>query len=240
MATGHERNAPPIDETAPTTEAMLMYEDDLPRSIEEVRATFESIADSFDETRTSAWPSVESFVQDAPHGSTALDLACGNARHSLDLVDRFDTVVGIDLSRSLLRLARDNIPSSRLSLIEASATDLPLRGDTIDLALYIAAIHHLPDRHRRIASLNELDRVLTTGAVALVSAWSIYHDRFNHTEAVDTIVDWTLPSGETVERFYHLYDTATFEAELDASRLDIDRVWVDTGNCFAVVRPGEE
>jgi len=83
----------------------------------------------------------------------------------------------------------------------------------VDLAVYVATLHHLPTRESRIASLDELARVLSPRAAALVSAWSTEHDRFDADEGFDTTVDWTLPGGETVPRFYHVYDPAEFRAQ---------------------------
>ncbi|MFC6726055.1 SAM-dependent methyltransferase, partial [Halobium palmae] len=73
---------------------------------------------------------------------------------------------------------------------------------------------------------------------AVVSAWSTEHDRFDATEGFDTTVDWTLPGGERVGRFYHIYDPAEFRADLDASALRAVETFVSSGNCYAVVGPG--
>jgi hypothetical protein len=48
-------------------------------------------------------------------------------------------------------------------------------------------------------------------------------------------VDWTLPGGETVPRFYHIYAPAEFRRELDDSGLSTVSFEVSSGNCYAVV-----
>ncbi|ERH11464.1 MAG: hypothetical protein J07HB67_00471, partial [halophilic archaeon J07HB67] len=53
----------------------------------------------------------------------------------------------------------------------------------------------------------------------------------------DTTVDWTLPGGETVPRFYHVYDPAEFRADLRQSALTVVSTRVSSGNCYAVVGP---
>ena len=87
-----------------------------------------------------------------------------------------------------------------------------------------------------MASLDELARVLTLKGRALVSAWSTAHDRFEGDEGFDTTVDWTLPGGETVPRFYHIYSPKEFEKEVTDSELVAESVEVSSGNCYAVVR----
>lgn len=211
--------------------------DELPRSPAEVRDTFEAIAVDFDRTRATPWSVVEAFVGDTGHAPVALDLGCGNGRHCEGLLGVAEAVYGVDISRALLEIARGRLASDRLGLLEATATAIPLPADAVDLAVYIATIHHLPDRSRRVASLDELDRVLAPGAPALVSGWSVHHARFEeHAAAVDRVVDWTLPSGERVPRFYHLYDEADFASELGESALAVDRRWLEAGNCYAAVR----
>jgi SAM-dependent methyltransferase len=107
----------------------------------------------------------------------------------------------------------------------------------VDLAVYVATLHHLPTRTGRVASLDELARLLASGGRALVSAWSTDHDQFDAQSGFDTTVDWTLPDGETVERFYHIYDADEFRADLRESGLDVRSVELSSGNCYATVGP---
>ncbi|MFW6448773.1 MAG: class I SAM-dependent methyltransferase [Halobacteriota archaeon] len=208
--------------------------DDLPREPTAVRATFERIASHFDTTRRRAWPAVEAFLASAPSGTVGLDLGCGNGRHLEALGEAVERAVGLDVSRAMLDHARPRAAAA--DLVEASALAVPLRTGSVDLALYVATLHHLPDRSRRVASLDELARVLAPSGRGLVSVWSIDHERFEGLEAATaTTVDWTLPDGTVVPRFYHLYDRRTFEAELGASGLGIGRVWAESGNLFARV-----
>jgi len=114
---------------------------------------------------------------------------------------------------------------------------LPVGGSVVDLAVYVATLHHLPTRDGRVASLDELARVLVPDGRALVSAWSTDHDRFDAREGLDTTVDWTLPGGETVERFYHIYDPGEFRADVGESELELVDFELSSGNCYGAVRP---
>jgi len=220
-----------------------------------VRRTYDRIADHFDRTRAYPWPEVESFLAGGRVGSDdgrddattrpgdrerlGLDLGCGNGRHLGPLLECVDRAVGVDLSRGLLRAAAERVDTEELdhtTLVQATATRLPLAADSVDRAVYVATLHHLPNRRERVASLDELARVLATDGRALVSAWSTAHDRFDRETGFDTTVDWTLPGGECVPRFYHVYDPAEFERDLQASGLTVERAVVSSGNCYAVVR----
>ncbi|PSQ46395.1 SAM-dependent methyltransferase [Halobacteriales archaeon SW_6_65_15] len=220
----------------------------------DVAATYDRIADHFAQTREYAWPEVEEFLDseaqrasktsgDEPRAdrdvvSVALDLGCGNGRHAELLAERADRVVAADASRGVLETARERATSRGFDadLLQADAARLPLRDETVGLAVYVATLHHLPSRDARVGSLDELARVLTPEGRALVSAWSTAHDRFDENEGFDTTVDWTLPDGETVPRFYHVYSPEEFEADVAASDLELVDFELSSGNCYAVVR----
>ncbi|GGL59058.1 class I SAM-dependent methyltransferase [Halocalculus aciditolerans] len=206
----------------------------------DVRATYEEIASHFSETREYAWPEVEAFL-DGRRGRRGLDVGCGNGRHTERLADCVTHAVGLDASRGLLDEARARLAAAdladRTSLLHGDAAALPLRDDAADLAVYVATLHHLPTRTARLASLDELARVLTPDATALVSVWSTAHDTFDETESFDTTVDWTLPGGDTVPRYYHIYSPDDFRTDLADSDLHLSDLELSSGNCYATVTP---
>jgi ubiquinone/menaquinone biosynthesis C-methylase UbiE len=207
-----------------------------------VASTYDHIAAHFSETRRNPWPEVESFLE-GRGGRLGLDVGCGNGRHAVPMATRVDRVVGVDASVELLGLARERL--SRAGAADAfdpvlgDAARLPVRSGAVDLAVYVATLHHLPSRSLRRRSLSELGRVLAPGGAALVSAWSTTHDRFDADPddpvGFDTTVDWTLPGGETVPRYYHIYAPEEFDADLAASALAVERSFRSSGNCYAVV-----
>ena len=180
-----------------------------------VAAVYDRIAAHFDRTRATPWPEVESFVVGRSGAAVDASAALARARSAAAAEDgysrRFDTVLG-------------------------DAGRLPLADGTAGLALYVATLHHLQPRARRRASLSDLARVLGPDGVALVSVWSVTHDRFDAESGFDTTVDWTLPDGERVPRYYHVYDPAEFRADLRASRCRPVETFVSSGNCYATVR----
>ena len=207
-----------------------------------VRDTYDRIATHFAATREYAWPEVEAFVEASVDGTepvgVGLDLGCGNCRHAeLLAADGCTDVVGVDVSRGLLETGRDRAIDRGfdVQLCQADAARLPLADATVDIAIYVATLHHLPTAPIRRASLDELTRVLAPNSRALVSAWSTAHDRFDETDGFDTTVEWTLPGGESIDRFYHIYSPDEFEAELAASALSIVDWELSSGNCYATV-----
>jgi SAM-dependent methyltransferase len=206
----------------------------------DVPATYDRIAEHFDATRRHPWPEVESFLDARAPVSLAVDVGCGNGRHLGPLADRADRVVAVDASRALLSLARDRAAreglAARVAPVLGDAGRLALADGVAGLALYVATLHHLRPRERRVASLDELARVLGPDGRGLVSVWSVAHDRFDAAAAFDATVDWTLPDGERVPRYYRIYDRTEFRADLRASACVAVETFVSSGNCYAVVR----
>ncbi|ELY61057.1 class I SAM-dependent methyltransferase [Natronolimnohabitans innermongolicus] len=216
-----------------------------------VRDTYDRIASHFASTREYPWPEVEAFVDDHARGASpgdadtprvGLDLGCGNCRHAELLAPHCETVVGLDASRGLLETGRERATERAfaVALCQGDAAALPLATDSVDLAVYVATLHHLPTARARRKSLDELARVLAPDGRALVSAWSTAHDRFDETEGFDTTVEWTLPGGETIDRFYHIYAPAEFDAALEASALEVRSWELSSGNCYATVAGGAD
>jgi ubiquinone/menaquinone biosynthesis C-methylase UbiE len=200
--------------------------------------TYDRIATHFSETREYPWPETREFL-DGRRGELGLDVGCGNGRNAELLAERVERTVGVDASRGLLREARDRADERRfdLEVVHGDAAALPVGDGRFDLAVYVATLHHLAPRERRVASLDELARVLASDGRAIVSVWSVDHDRFDASEGFDTTVDWTLPDGERVGRFYHVYDADEFRADLEGSALAPLETFVSSGNCYAVVGP---
>jgi len=210
---------------------------------DDLQAVYDRIADHFAKTREYAWPEVESFISDEVDrcGSLdrALDLGCGNGRHAQALAEAGASVVGLDVSRGLLSEARQRATEREFAvdLVHGDGSRLPFDDDRFSQVVYVATLHHLPTREARQQSLSELGRVLASGGRGLVSAWSTAHSRFDADEGFDTTVDWTLPGGRTVGRYYHIYDPDEFRADLAAASVEIVDCRISSGNCYAVVAP---
>lgn len=203
---------------------------------ESVRTTFERIGDHFAQTRANPWPEVETFCE-GRSVTSALDVGCGNGRHSELLAAVATRTLALDASQVMLATARERLQDCPgVVLLAGDATTLPLRNRTVDLAIYVATLHHLPTEAARAASLAELDRVLSPTSEALISTWSTTHERFEDGPGFDTTIDWTLPNGTSVDRFYHIFHPEEFETVLTRSPLRVQRTWTSSGNCYAVVR----
>lgn len=203
-------------------------------SRQQMQAVYDRIASHFSKTRAYPWPEVTDFL-DGRSGGWGLDIGCGNGRHLRPLAECTSAALGIDLSQALLAVATDQLAENS-TVVAGDATQLPVGENTVDIALYVATLHHLPNQTARQQSLNELARVLSTDGIALVSAWSTAHDRFDRSTGFDTTIEWTLPDGTTVPRYYHIYDPEEFTETITASNLELVTCELSSGNCYAKVR----
>jgi SAM-dependent methyltransferase len=97
-------------------------------------------------------------------GRRALDAGCGSGRHTLALADRFDHVVGVDLSQPLVDIARHTRPHRRVSYQVGDLLAIP-DADRFDLVLSCTTLHHLPDLD---AALHHLGRLVASGGTAIL------------------------------------------------------------------------
>lgn len=202
--------------------------------------TYDRIAVEFAESRHHPWPEVTAFLDDRS-GEVGVDLGCGNGRHVESLAAHVDRVVALDVSSVLLRIAREraNERGDDAAFVAGDAGRPPLADESVDLAVYIATLHHLRPRARRVRSITELGRLLTPDGRGLVSAWSTAHDRFDRETGFDTTIDWTTDDDEQVPRYYHVYDPAEFRADLERAGVRVIDTRVSSGNCYGVVAPPE-
>ncbi len=99
-------------------------------------------------------------------GKRVLDFGCGSGMNSLLLARRGAAVVGVDISASLIQIARQRLAANGTAgaeFVVGSAHDLPLPDAAMDVVFGIAILHHLDlDLVSR-----EVARVLRTGGRAI-------------------------------------------------------------------------
>ena len=79
-----------------------------------------------------------------PSGGTLLDVGCGAAQLTTYLAGQFDSIIGIDLSESMLAAGRARIANQapRVALVRSAATALPFASNSIDVILAYGVIQY--------------------------------------------------------------------------------------------------
>ena len=100
-------------------------------------------------------------------GRKVLDFGCGNGENTMMLMLRGAQVVAMDLSSSLIELAKKRLAINEVdgdvSFVAGSAHNLPLEDESVDVVFGIAILHHLD----LALAAREVHRVLRKGGRAI-------------------------------------------------------------------------
>ena len=218
-----------------------------------VEATWDAIAESFDKTRRKPWPRVLDVIATFSPSDVVVDVGCGNGRHILPCIEKCNTLIGIDVAQNMLTYTQKKINHAKnVTLIHASAVKVPIASDSVDTVLFIAAVHNIQGKQNRLEALHEVKRILKPGGSALVSVWSRWQDRFRlhflrevlrfyKGDFGDIDVLWNR-DGLDIFRYYHLYSRRELCHDLHAVGFKINRIYAETisskrhpDNYFALV-----
>lgn len=204
---------------------------------------------------------------DLPQHSRILELGCGAAHLSRQLLQRYpaSTVTGLEVDER--QMAKNRLqPQERLHFVQAGAQAIPFGADSFDLALMLKSLHHVPLALLDQA-LAEVHRVLRPQGLLYVSepvfagalneVMRLFHDEEVVRAAALAAVQRAVASGawEQVDEVFfetpvHYRDFAEFEQRmigvtfvthrLDAATLTAVRKRFEphmTANGAAFVRP---
>ncbi|WP_115864032.1 class I SAM-dependent methyltransferase [Halorussus litoreus] len=173
-----------------------------------VQDGYDELADEYDSRRSDDPAFLDEFRERLPADARVLDAGCGAGRPvaaSLTADSDLD-LVGLDISREQVRLAREHAPRGRFA--QADLAHLPLADDAVDgVAAYHSVIHVPSDEHPDAA--REFARVLRPGGHLLMTVGSARWEGAND-DWLDTGVEmqWSVPGpGESAS----LLDAAGFE-----------------------------
>ena len=109
-----------------------------------------------------------------------LDLGCGAGRHSIFLAKKSFDTIGIDVSKSALRMARKWVQRERLlnvDLVRATMTNIPLRDCCFGAVVSVNVIHHAVIKDIE-ATVNEIYRILDRNGYFLANVASVKDPRY--------------------------------------------------------------
>ncbi|MCS7127741.1 MAG: class I SAM-dependent methyltransferase [Desulfurococcaceae archaeon] len=194
---------------------------------------YEAMASSY---RRRAWDIVKRVAKLCREMGTFLDAGCGPGHNAVLLLSEYPKARGVlvDLSKAMVKRAQSSIELAGLKhralLVVSDVRSLPLRSESMELCLYIAVIHHLPERAWRINALREAWRVLKDSGVALITSWSIAQRSFVKCVAMNFFKKLVKPSislgdcikvsivrGTTYRRYYHLYTLGELKRDVQGS-----------------------
>ena len=141
------------------------------------QATYNSAADYFDDPANGFWErygrrTVERL--ELLPGSSVLDVACGTGESALpaaEIVGPTGRVIGIDLAKNLLELARSKAAARRLQNVDFrqdDMTQLDFDDDSFDAVVCVFGIFFVPDMEGLVA---ELWRMVKPNGKLAITTW---------------------------------------------------------------------
>jgi SAM-dependent methyltransferase len=137
-----------------------------------VRRAWDAVAADYAAARRADGPDADllrDLAAGLPDAARVLDAGCGDGRRTISTLLDADPsldVVGLDVSRVQLGLARDAVPASRL--VQADMTALPFREGVFDAVSAYHSVFHVP-REEHPAVYAEFARVLRSGGRVLAT-----------------------------------------------------------------------
>lgn len=98
-----------------------------------------------------------------------LDIGCGNGLFTAPLSDLFNFIVGIDLSKAMMKRFKEK--RDNLYFILASATDLPLRDHLFDAVVSISVLEYIRPKSNTEKVLKEISRAATNDSFIFLTFW---------------------------------------------------------------------
>jgi ubiquinone/menaquinone biosynthesis C-methylase UbiE len=126
--------------------------------------------DYYDRTRALPEPMMASLISmllaELPRDGSCLEIGVGTGRFALPLAGAGVSMIGVDISREMLRRLVDKAGTSTLAIAVADATCLPFDSDTFAAGIAAHVLHLVPNW---TVAVSELLRVVRPDGIILAS-----------------------------------------------------------------------
>jgi len=116
--------------------------------------------------RKALTPILESFSE-----MLVLDVGCGTGRWT-KITSNKNSVVGIDISRFMIKMAKDSCKGKICSFLVADASSLPFKENVFDLVISITVLQHILETENFAKALSEIARCCKSEALIAEEMWS--------------------------------------------------------------------
>ncbi len=122
------------------------------------------------------WELIDDLLRPAQE-EFILDAGCGTGVFTLDMISCGARVVGLDLSLSMIRRARQKARGSCLRTLSADILHLPFPENTFEKTVSITALEFIPEGQKAIKELFRVTRKGGTVVVATLNSLSPWAER---------------------------------------------------------------
>lgn len=163
------------------------------------------------------------FVENIDPEETVLDIGCGNGALSYDLSRKAKRVVGVDLNKKNIKVAKEKYSAPNIEYMVGDATkNLPNREfDTIILS---NVLEHIEDRVGFLKKIKKLAPKILIRVPMINRDWITLYKK-------ELGVEWRLDSTHCTE-----YTLESLKEELKKAGLKIDKFSIQFGEIWAVIK----
>jgi len=184
------------------------------RLLKKVVKDYSEIAEEFDQTRKNKWEEFDKFLKHIKDKNIVADIGCGNGRF-YEFLKKHKTTkyIGIDNNKKLLEKAKKEQDAK---FIKGDILKIPLKKESVNVALEIASLHHIPSAKLRKKAVKEANRILKKNGIFIVSVWNLFQPKYKKYirkafiksfltlgkyDPRDTFIPWA----KKTERYYYAF-----------------------------------
>jgi ubiquinone/menaquinone biosynthesis C-methylase UbiE/DNA-binding transcriptional ArsR family regulator len=187
------------------------------RRLDRSRDYFESVAGDWEHVRKSYFDdrvtslAIEKLL---PRHLTLADIGCGTGSLTFELARFARKVIGVDLSKEMLRRAKSAAGERGLQNVDfrlGDACELPLESRSVDAAFSVMVLHFLPEPERAVAELCRITR--PGGPIIVVDLVQHQQEWMRHEMAHR----WLGFDHRSIEKWFDAAGAAAIDYELTGS-----------------------
>lgn len=215
-----------------------------------VKSNYNKIAKEFAVSRNKKmWPEIVKQVEKIDKGKRVLDLGCGTGRLLEELIKKDIEYTGIDNSKELLKIARNNYKKEKVVFLEDDILSLEkIKNQKFDYIFFIAVLHHLPSKKLRRKALLKIKEKMKEDSVLIISVWnmwqwkkfrkpiikSYFFNIFKGLKPRDLIFNWGGKNKSS--RYYFAFNKNIFIKEVKKAGFKILDFKKDKGGFYLIVK----
>ncbi len=133
-----------------------------------VRTRYDSTADIYDRRyQEEQGAKYRSALAGVELDGSVLDVGCGTGLFFKHVSPKVTSIVGIDISKALLRQAKETAKASgKVDLVQADADNLPFKNRNFDVIFAFTVLQNMP---KPLETLKEIKRTAKSGATVIVT-----------------------------------------------------------------------
>ncbi len=200
--------------------------------LDKIEKDYNNIALKYSQVRNKEWKEMDFLFDKVNENDKVLDLGCANGRFYPLFEKKEANYYGIDLSSSLIEIAKDKYPQARFSV--GTGIELCFENDFFDKVYSIAVLHHIPSEKLRKEFLKEIIRVLKNKGLLILTVWNLKEKESKgiKNEKLDKD-DVLLPWYGADNCYFHIFNLNELESLIEEVGLKI----IEKGEIIVGQRP---